>query len=339
MIRPVVSLADLLRVAGVLGLDGEGMHDVALRRRTAELLGLTIAPLEPTPRRERTRKTASAESTDVRPPIGSPRPERPAAAAVPAPPRSGTSGAPPRRLTRLTSRPAAPIRSAPPRRTRPLADLLAPGRESAVAAVETGLFVKRWRRAILSTAARTDFADGPVDVDAVIARIAKGRAFAAVPRASVPSLRRGVQLLVDVGPGMRPFAADADDLRAAVRATVGECRLDVLEFEACPLRGAGRGSRVDWREYEPPAAGTPVLVLSDLGISPIAPEERASVSEWVRFAATIARSGCPLFAFTPYGRERWPKRFRHSVHPIRWDRKTNTGTVQRVKDRVVRSAQ
>lgn len=74
------------------------------------------------------------------------------------------------------------------------------------------------------------------------------------------------------------------------------------------------------RPYVPPLPGTPVILLSDLGIArPLGASDRASVDEWAAFASRVRAAGCPLIALLPYAPRRWPQKLRLHVVMIEWD--------------------
>jgi hypothetical protein len=127
---------------------------------------------------------------------------------------------------------------------------------------------------------------------------------------------------------MESFASDQVFLRDEILKVVGKDRTEVLAFSGTPLRGAGGDFREDWTEYEPAPSGTPVLVLTDLGIGrPQLSSERAHADEWLEFAALVRRCNCPLIAFVPYPETRWPD-LRQVMTVLHWDRPTNASTVR-----------
>ncbi len=191
----------------------------------------------------------------------------------------------------------------------------------------------QWARAVLSAAFSTAQEDGPVDMDRIIHEAVRCRPITQLPRRTLPTLRMGIQLLLDRGPGMMPFARDMEHLFRLILDVVGRDRVEVLHFAACPLRGNGPRSRLQWRRrYDPPAAGTPVVLLTDLGIA----RRRdltagAGEGEWLRFVSIVRAAGCPLLALVPYADtgDRWPRRLRRFMHILPWDRSTTASQVRR----------
>jgi hypothetical protein len=170
---------------------------------------------------------------------------------------------------------------------------------------------------------------GETDLIAVLQAICRAEAITEIPLTPVPTLVRGVQVLVDRGEGMQPFAADQSWLASRIVDVVGRDRTSVLYFEDSPSLGAGVGLPEDWPAYKPPPPGTPVLLLTDLGIG--RPHGQVAVDnseEWSSFAATLAHAGCPLVAFVPYPARRWPPIVRHRMTIVQWDRATTASTVR-----------
>jgi hypothetical protein len=197
------------------------------------------------------------------------------------------------------------------------------------------LFFPRWTRAILSTALSTYGDDGQLDVERVAEKLARGERLEIWPTLSSPTLRRGLQLLVDRSHSMTPFIRDQISLQRDLVRVVGKDRVETLRFAGCPLRGAGAGPEIVWTKYQPPPPGTPILLLSDLGIGrPLLGADRASAAEWLSFAQLVRKALCPLVAFVPYAPPRWPRHLAPLVTMIHWDRKT---TVSDVRNRVGRA--
>lgn len=190
------------------------------------------------------------------------------------------------------------------------------------------LFQPNWTRTILSDALSTPSSEGEPDIAAIVEKIGCAQPLTELPRHMAPTLARGVQLLIDYSEAMEPFASDQIFLRDEILKVVGKDKSEVLAFSGSPLRGVGVGLQENWADYEPPIPGTPVLVLTDLGIGQ--PEfffERADVHEWLEFAALIRKCSCPLIAFVPYPETRWPN-IRQALSILQWDRPTNASTVR-----------
>jgi hypothetical protein len=194
------------------------------------------------------------------------------------------------------------------------------------------LFRPNATRGILSAAVATESGDGPIDLELLVDRIARRAHLDEIPREPVPTLRRGLQLLVDMSEALMPFSRDQDWLRATLEKLVPADRLEMLFFAGCPGRGAGTGLRSEWTGYRYPSRpGTVILLLTDLGIGrPLFSTERADAAEWREFALGARRAGCPLVALTPYASQRWPAGLEDVMKIIEWDRRTNATRVRMV---------
>jgi hypothetical protein len=220
------------------------------------------------------------------------------------PPASGRADAAPRHLPAI-----ADVLPPPPIAHPPGPDsLLPPGQH----------------RAILSTLCRSPAATGDIDVEALVERIARLEPVRALPLAAVPTTRRGVQVLVDFGDGMRPFIGDAEEVAAALERIAGPDGFEVLRFACTPLDepGAGPGPIWTWRPYRPPLAGQPVVVLSDLGAGAEPSLRRAVQRRWSGFAAMLGSAGNQVVALAPVPTDRLPVDLRAALPVLTWDRST-----------------
>jgi hypothetical protein len=181
------------------------------------------------------------------------------------------------------------------------------------------LFLPRWIRGIVGASLSVFLPDGPLDVERAVDAAARLEPVTDVPRLPAPTLRLGAQLLVDRSGRMTPFAKDQAWLELALHRILGENRVEVLSFTGTP--------RVD--AYCAPAPGTPVLLLTDLGIGrPLFDSDSSDVDAWLAFVAAVRRAGCPLTAFVPYPPARWPPRLSRELTVIQWDRATSAATVR-----------
>jgi hypothetical protein len=191
------------------------------------------------------------------------------------------------------------------------------------------LLTPTWAATLLAEALGVLVPWGPHDIDGMIALAAAAR-----PLSELRRLRRtlgyGVQLLIDTGPGMTPFAQDCAVLRHKVAGLVGGRGMQVLRFTGSPLRGAGTGPR-PWGAYHPPLFPTPVLLVTDLGIAPAGSHSgRAGVREWLTFARALRRERCRPVALVPYPAAQIPPALRTSLNVVEWDRATTVRSVRRV---------
>jgi hypothetical protein len=184
------------------------------------------------------------------------------------------------------------------------------------------LFPPRSTPAILQAALSCQVAEGPIDITALVETVARCKPVSEVPRRHVPTLRYGVQVLVDLGPGMQPFRRDQEEITRQIVRTVGCEKVDVGYFAYSPLRGAGPGPGWTWRPYRPPSRRTPILLLSDLGIGgPPGDFRRSTLPEWRRFWRIAADNESGVVAFVVYPPGRWPAWLAAVTHPVVWDRR------------------
>jgi hypothetical protein len=191
------------------------------------------------------------------------------------------------------------------------------------------LFAAHQARAIVAAAVATRRHDGDVDVARALEDVTRRRPLRRLPRVPRASLQAGCQILVDYSRAMEPYAADREALVHALRTTVGEPRVSVYAFRGPPL-GTSRGGRPDPDAWRPPPRGTPIVIVSDLGIGgPPLDRHRTTRQDWLALATRARRARCPLVAFVPFGPKRWdPVLARHITH-VHWDRPTSVGVVRR----------
>ncbi len=190
------------------------------------------------------------------------------------------------------------------------------------------LFSRRAARVIVSTALAVSSSDGDIDIDRIMASLARGEAFSDIPRMPVHTNRRGVQVLLDMSAAMQPFLPDLARLPAQLARVVGP-RVQTLRFARCPTAGVGPGMR-PWKPYRPPAAGTPVLLVTDLGSGyPWAPPP-APPHDWARFVAVVRRAGCRPLALVPGSERSVDPRLASLLPVLPWDNSTTVRHAIRV---------
>ena len=190
------------------------------------------------------------------------------------------------------------------------------------------LLAPRGAATILQTLIAQDIPEGPLDVPALVDVLARREVPGRLPREPWPTLRFGVQLLVDIALPMRPFQGDQRQLAVRLTTTAGAERTSVRYFADVPVRGAGQGPRPTWRDYEPPDRGTCVLVVSDFGLgAPPWYAYRGDPAEWRSFVATLRQQGCAAVALLPVTPDRWPAWLATLMPLVCWDRTATAGKV------------
>jgi small GTP-binding protein len=191
------------------------------------------------------------------------------------------------------------------------------------------LLPRRQVRAFLRDVASHVLPSPALDVEAVIEQLARLRLRTPLPRRKQRSFRRGVTVLVDEGPGMRPFRHDAANLRGAIQRIVGphvRGEYFIAETPAGGIERYGGGS-------VPPRVGdrSTVLLITDLGLARPTDGKRATPAQWTDLANTFSRRGCRVVAVVPYARHRWPAAAKRSMRIVEWSaasssRPRNVGT-------------
>lgn len=191
------------------------------------------------------------------------------------------------------------------------------------------LLTRRSSTAILNAALTTLVRDdGEPDIDALVEAFARGIPLTRLPRAPRPTLRFGVQVLVDQGDALQPYRRDQQELARQITGLVGAELTQIRYFADVPARGTGPASPRTWQPYRPPSPGTRVLVVSDLGVGgPVLHPRRASVAEWYQVFHEIVRAGCTVLALVPYPVTRVPAELTPLLSALTWDRTTTVSTV------------
>jgi len=301
-----VSLGDLARALARLKPES-----AATREQIARLLGFDVRELP-------------QQRTTTAPPV-------PPAPELPPPSLQSSTFAP--EPDRMAPQRIEPVSTEPPRPLRLLLDgptLERPHMSSPSSPIAFApLFKPLWERNLITAAVVTRAPNGPVDVSRLCDTAARGRPLRAIPRLPQPSLFRGVQVLVDLGEGMEPFARDQAHLLDELRRIVGDESTSVAHFRNNPLRGTGVNPWT-WGAYRPPHPGTPVLALTDLAIGgPTLDPDRSSEDEWLAFAERLAQASCPVVALVPYPERRWPRKLKGKMTLVCWDRSTTVGAIFR----------
>jgi len=192
------------------------------------------------------------------------------------------------------------------------------------------LFDRLRRRGILSSALATHVEEGDLNLQRIVDTVSVGQPLQYLPRLAVPTLRRGVQVLLDVGQGMDPFAEDQRGLVRALDDVLADDRLEVLLFSGCPGRGVRGEAESRYRAWRPPPRGVPLLVVTDLGIGgPMLDPDRPATAEWLAFSYRVRKAGYDIVAFVPYEATRWPRRLLSTMKLIHWSERTTVGAVRR----------
>jgi hypothetical protein len=284
--RGEVSLGDVLTAAARLGATADDLAVVA------EMLDLTLAAPAAAPRRapRRLRRPRSRADPVREAPSAPPAAERVAGTPVRARLREvGADGAsPPAWLDEVVA-----------------LDATADG---AFGVPPEPPLPRMEARAAVGAVSATAHSGRRLDVPALVRSLARqrplGRPPVAVERRTAPAL----QVLVDRGEGMDPYAEDVLFLLATLEDVGGRERLERRTFTGTPLRGVDADALAGETEpWEHPGAGALVITLTDVGGAAVrGAGDRAGGREWAAFAAAVALGDAELRVLTPLGAARAP---------------------------------
>ena len=299
--------------------------DEATRAAMARLLGFELATVQP---------EAPAAAPSATPPAP-PAPET--TARHPPPVEVSPAGAKQQYFVSDLPRASEPLYGRDPQREWQAVEALARADTVArPAAAPPELFRPEWARTLVTTLAARRLPGRAIDEARLVRELANGHPLRRIPRLRRWTLTLGVQLLIDVSPGMEAFAADQIALSERFVEAVGEAHMEEWLFADCPLRGVfADADDVAWRAPQP---GVPVVAVSDLGLG--APPDhlaRAGVQEWLEFAARLAARGSRLTVLSPWPRAHVPSALGECIAFVEWDRPTSAAQVRRLGHRLAPS--
>ncbi len=155
-----------------------------------------------------------------------------------------------------------------------------------------------------------------VDVERLVNRLASGRLVTAIPMRAKLGWAPRAQLIVDLSLSLYPFWEDIHRLVGQLHKLRGKAGLEVILFEAGPSHRYlpwEEGRRDHYRTYRLPEAGTPVLVLSDLGLL-----DRRS-GPWLAFGQRLQRAGVRPVGLLPLAERHWSQALCRYFTPFVWD--------------------
>jgi hypothetical protein len=158
-----------------------------------------------------------------------------------------------------------------------------------------------------------------VDVARAAQRIANLETLTQLPFRKRTSVRRGVQVVLDVSPRMQPFVDDEVQLVASLLRLLPTDVVQVARCYGAPPDGPKSQSR--YGEYRKPPPGTPVLLVSDVGeggaiFAPL----NAEADDWIGFAQRLSTYGCQLIILAPVSPEQISATIRQHLVVVPWDR-------------------
>jgi hypothetical protein len=190
------------------------------------------------------------------------------------------------------------------------------------------VFAKREERAILSAAVAVRTDAGHVDLKQVIDRLIEQKLVDHLPRQPLPTLKYGVQLLLDHSESMTPFYQDFQILEGNLRKLTSSYRYWSSRFKGTPLTPPRYGKM---RHPHKIIRNVPILLVTDFGIgTPLLSRDRAGGREWIAFAKQAASKNCPVVALIPHKARFWPDFARANYLCLHWGRGTTASDLRKV---------
>ncbi len=190
------------------------------------------------------------------------------------------------------------------------------------------LFPVRTVRGVLKALLATPNPDARVDVDKAITVLAEAKPVAQWPQRMGLNLARGTLVLIDAGPGLDSVRADVGALVQSLRTVIGPDRLVLTTFAGWPPEiPSRRAASKSEATLALPASGTPILIVSDFGLS----VPCATPSIWERFGRAIRAGGCEPIGLVPFPPEAWDPRLERAFTFVHWERETSARSVRRAR--------
>ncbi|MGD9210636.1 MAG: formylglycine-generating enzyme family protein, partial [Desulfobacteraceae bacterium] len=157
-----------------------------------------------------------------------------------------------------------------------------------------------------------------IDLHKVVRKIARMRPMRRLPRLTRRSWARRCLLLVDYDVRLLPFWLDMRQLCLQLVRIRGRNGLDLIYLEQGPCGPMYRdGDDGALPAFRPPEPGTPVLILSDLGL--LGDTEQVK-TDWLRFGRKLRQHGVAPVVLTPAPRRKWTIAAANVFRMACWDR-------------------
>jgi hypothetical protein len=156
-------------------------------------------------------------------------------------------------------------------------------------------------------------------LERAVALVARGRVLRRLPFRRCQRWAPVAQILVDYDPRLLPFWDDFNALLGGLKRLRGRAGLETLMLEhgpGGPCWPSGAAPREGWRPYRLPEAGTPVLILSDLGCL----GETDARAAWARLGRRLTAAHLASVALMPCPPRWWDRAVLRGCFPVCWDR-------------------
>jgi len=167
-----------------------------------------------------------------------------------------------------------------------------------------------WNRlnSVLLGHLRTRHIDSRIDTPKLIKTLAKGRQLHTLPRQPRIGWASQAQLILDLAKPLWPLREDMYWLQTQIIKHRGALGLTVFGFDGAGIgkQGCllGQQPALPWQAYRIPAAGTPVLILSDLGACD-SQDSHQRAADWRRFCERLQANGCNVLVCNPARAALW----------------------------------
>ena len=190
----------------------------------------------------------------------------------------------------------------------------------------------QWFRGVAGAMLATSQPSRDIDWKFLERRLVRGLPIEKLPWQPRPTLKRGVQVLLDQSESMQPFSRDGTDLITRLRRLIGQRSVRTWSFQLDPWRPAA--SQWKWLSSAPQtfAADTPLLIVSDFGI---ARGGARGAEPWQEIVRRAEQRRCPIVALIPAPQSSWPEWLPQiAPYAFVWDRETSPQIVRRALLRI-----
>ena len=156
-----------------------------------------------------------------------------------------------------------------------------------------------------------------LDLRRLIKCISQGEVLRVLPKIPRRSWSTSCQLILDRDLRLLPFWQDFIALADRLSSFRGSAGMEILVFEQGPngpCRQYEPGKRFPLQHYRRPVAGTPILVLGDLGLLP-----GGQKKAWMSFGRQLRSAGLEPVALVPCPERYWSRRTARLFSMYVWD--------------------
>jgi formylglycine-generating enzyme required for sulfatase activity len=155
-----------------------------------------------------------------------------------------------------------------------------------------------------------------LDTERIVRSLARGEVLRRLPCLPRAGWAARAQVLVDLDPQIHFFWNDFYSLLEQLQGLRGKEGLDLLCFEdgpTGPCAGFAPEQRNQQQPYRPPETGTPILILSDLGLL------HNRTEGWLALGRRFQRAGCCPIVLMPCPERYWQAELAEYYQLVVWD--------------------